>query len=246
MKFAMVGSANPAIYLNSFGNTQFVNKRHPHTLSIIALLGLLALSTIADTNFQRIVDLARDRYGIAAAQRVDAWRVLINDLKHKDIEEQLNGANDFFNQSIHFMDDKDIWNLPDYWATPLETLGLMKGDCEDFTIAKYYTLKSLGIPIEKLRMTYVQAQIGGVHSKLFQAHMVLAYYAEPAADPIILDNLIGDLRPGSRRADLVPVFSFNDEGLWVSGSNAKVDKPESRLSTLRDLLVRMRAEGFIQ
>jgi len=242
----VAGSATPVVNLNSFGNAQFVNKRHPHTLSIIVLLGLLALSTIADTRFQVIVDLARERYGIAAAQRVNAWRILIDELKNKNIDEQLNGANDFFNQSIRFMDDRDIWNLADYWATPLETLGLMKGDCEDFTIAKYYTLKSIGIPTEKLRMTYVQAQIGGIHSKLFQAHMVLAYYAEPDADPIILDNLIGDLRPGSRRADLVPVFSFNDEGLWVSGSNTKVDKPESRLSTLRDLLARMRAEGFIQ
>ncbi|GAB1265924.1 transglutaminase-like cysteine peptidase [Aurantivibrio infirmus] len=213
---------------------------------MVSIIGLLALSTIADTSFQLLVDLARDRYGLAAAERVDAWRTLIDELKDKNTEQQLRATNDFINKNVRFMDDKDIWNLSDYWATPLETLGRMQGDCEDFTIAKYYTLKSLGVPIEKLRMTYVQAQIGGVHSKLFQAHMVLAYYAEPAADPIILDNLIDDLRPGSRRADLVPVFSFNDEGLWVSGSSEKVSEPEARLSTLRDLLARMRAEGFIQ
>ncbi|WP_460224379.1 transglutaminase-like cysteine peptidase [Aurantivibrio infirmus] len=223
-----------------------MNTRRSYKFSVVSIIGLLALSTIADTSFQLLVDLARDRYGLAAAERVDAWRTLIDELKDKNTEQQLRATNDFINKNVRFMDDKDIWNLSDYWATPLETLGRMQGDCEDFTIAKYYTLKSLGVPIEKLRMTYVQAQIGGVHSKLFQAHMVLAYYAEPAADPIILDNLIDDLRPGSRRADLVPVFSFNDEGLWVSGSSEKVSEPEARLSTLRDLLARMRAEGFIQ
>ncbi len=228
------------------GIALFVNTRRSYKFSVVSIIGLLALSTIADTSFQLLVDLARDRYGLAAAERVDAWRTLIDELKDKNTEQQLRATNDFINKNVRFMDDKDIWNLSDYWATPLETLGRMQGDCEDFTIAKYYTLKSLGVPIEKLRMTYVQAQIGGVHSKLFQAHMVLAYYAEPAADPIILDNLIDDLRPGSRRADLVPVFSFNDEGLWVSGSSEKVSEPEARLSTLRDLLARMRAEGFIQ
>jgi predicted transglutaminase-like cysteine proteinase len=107
-----------------------------------------------------------------------------------------------------------IWGQSDYWATPLETLAKGKGDCEDFTIAKYFTLLEAGLPNEQLRLIYVKARIGGAASNVTQAHMVLAYYSEPDAEPLILDNLITDIRPASRRPDLQPVFSFNSMGIW--------------------------------
>jgi predicted transglutaminase-like cysteine proteinase len=77
------------------------------------------------------------------------------------------------------------------------------------------------VPIARLRMTYVKSL------KLNQAHMVLAYYARPDADPLVLDNLEDTVRPASQRADLVPVYSFNDEEVWIelrgrSGSPAQL------------------------
>ena len=90
-----------------------------------------------------------------------------------------------------------------------EMLGSNGGDCEDFTIAKYFTLKELGVPIRRLRLTYVKAL------SLNQAHMVLAYYLEPNAVPLILDNLINEVKPASERPDLIPVYSFNDDDLLI-------------------------------
>ena len=58
-------------------------------------------------------------------------------------------------------------------------------------------------------MTYVKAV------KLNQAHMVLAYYPRPNAEPLVLDNLEDTVRPASQRKDLVPVYSFNDEEVWI-------------------------------
>ena len=74
--------------------------------------------------------------------------------------------------------------------------------------------------------------------------MVLAYYAQPGAEPLILDNLIGEVRPASRRPDLTPVFSFNSEGLWQGAAGAAAGDPTARLSRWREVLAKARAEGF--
>jgi predicted transglutaminase-like cysteine proteinase len=110
---------------------------------------------------------------------------------------------------IAFVDDAKHWGEVDYWATPAEAVASNGADCEDYTIAKYFLLKELGVPIAKLRLTYVKSV------KLNQAHMVLAYYARPDAVPLVLDNLEQRVRPASQRPDLIPVYSFNDEEVWV-------------------------------
>jgi len=116
-------------------------------------------------------------------------------------------ANAFFNQ-IPWVADDVQWGRRDYWATPIEMLGANGGDCEDYSIAKYLTLAQMQVPAGKLRITYVRAP------RLRQAHMVLAYYESPNADPWILDNLESEIRRGSQRRDLTPVYSFNAAGLW--------------------------------
>ena len=103
----------------------------------------------------------------------------------------------------------------DYWATPAETVGSHGADCEDFAIAKYYLLKELGVPLERLRITYVRAL------KLSEAHMVLAYYPRPDAEPLVLDNVDRRVRPASERTDLVPVYSFNDDEAVIMQGNVK-------------------------
>ncbi|MBL4827839.1 MAG: transglutaminase-like cysteine peptidase [Spongiibacteraceae bacterium] len=138
-----------------------------------------------------------------------------------------------------------MWGRSDYWATPLETMGRQQGDCEDFTIAKYVSLRILGIPNEKLRLMYVKARITTTQGNRNQAHMVLAYYPTSGGDPLILDNLIHTIEPATQRKDLTPIFGFNSEGLWIQGSiNPLLKKPETRLSRWRDLLLRMQQDGF--
>lgn len=126
-------------------------------------------------------------------------------------------VNSFFNR-LRFVTDMQHWGEEDYWATPVELLVTNGGDCEDFSIAKYLTLKAMGVPDEQLRIVYVKAL------ELNQAHMVLAWYPEPDADPLILDNLINDIRPASERTDLEPVYSFNGEGLWLNQSSGRHQK----------------------
>lgn len=219
------------------------------TLSLLraSLAAVILFSGIAlaEMNFSQLQRLAQSRYGDSGLTTVSQWRALVENNQTIPEREKIEQVNTFFNQRIRFRDDSLTWNQKDYWATPLETMGRLQGDCEDFSIAKYVTLQLMGVPIKKLRMTYVRARIGGPTSKISQAHMVLSYYPEPKSIPILLDNLVAELRPASRRPDLTPVFAFNSEGLWVGGAaNPAIKNPSSRLSRWSDMLSRMQQEGL--
>jgi predicted transglutaminase-like cysteine proteinase len=175
------------------------------------------------------------------------WQQLIsNTIVITNTEDRLRRVNEFFNRRIVFSDDQEVWGQNDYWATPMELLAKGRGDCEDFTIAKYFTLLNAGLANDQLRLVYVKARIGGPNSSMVQTHMVLAYYPSPDAEPLVLDNLITDIRPASRRPDLTPVFSFNSQGIWqgAAGSDPKGTGGIGRLSRWQDLLRRARLEGF--
>ncbi len=146
----------------------------------------------------------------------------------------LQTVNSFFNR-IPFLSDATHWSAEDYWATPAETVASNGGDCEDYSIAKYFLLREFGVPVERLRITYVKA------IKLNQAHMVLAYYAAPGAEPLILDNLEDRVRPASDRPDLVPVYSFNDDDV-VLVRDARKSNP-LQIRAWRDLKQKLEAEA---
>lgn len=196
--------------------------------------------TQAQVHLDRTQALALERYGQKAADTVVAWRKAIEDGRGLGEQEKLAAANTFFNRRLLFEDDIVVWKQNDYWATPLEFIGQGAGDCEDFAIAKYMTLQMMGVPADKLRLVYVRARVGGASV----AHMVLGYFETPTAEPLILDNLIGSVRPASSRTDLSPVFSFNAQGLWVAGQAASSGDPTARLSRWRDVLDRMKQEGL--
>jgi len=174
----------------------------------------------------------------------EKWHAELSKSQTLSNQEKLVRINEFFNRSIQSNDDQIIWGQSDYWATPMETLAKGSGDCEDFSIAKYFSLIHVGISIEKLRLVYVKARIGGPHSDITQAHMVLAYYEMPNAEPLILDNLITDIRTASRRSDLLPIFSFNSQGIWGSTTSSGSPSSTSKLSRWQTLLSRAKAEGF--
>lgn len=197
-------------------------------------------NSIDFTKVQQAVQVKYGQVGLAAARD---WRTALDAFKGGSEMQRLKDINEFFNRRLTFDDDQRIWGAPDYWATPVEAMIKSRADCEDYAIAKFVSLKHLGVSANKLRMTYVKARIGGPNSSLTQAHMVLAYYATPDAEPLILDNLVSEIRPASRRTDLTPIFSFNHEGLWKTGGGAETDG-SSRLTRWQDLLAKMRDEGI--
>ena len=211
--------------------------------ALAAFVGSLS-HVLASADGARMEEIARARYGEAVAAAVRDWRALIFDPTIDDERERLTRVNTFFNRRLRFDDDIKVWKEADYWATPLESIARGAGDCEDFAIAKYASLLISGISSERLRLIYVRARIGGPQSSVSQAHMVLGYYPTPDAEPLILDNLVSEIRPASRRPDLFPIFSFTSEGLWVQGASTSSADPTARLSRWRSVLQRMRAEGL--
>jgi predicted transglutaminase-like cysteine proteinase len=186
---------------------------------------------------------AAQAHGAQATSGAKALQAVLAGLTGQDDAPKLAAINQFFNRRIVFTPDAEVWGQADYWASPLEMLGKGRGDCEDYVIGKYFSLLVAGVPVTKLRLVYVRATVGGPGGEVL-AHMVLAYYAAPGAEPLILDNLIGEIRPASRRTDLEPVFSFNGEGLWQGVGAQSAGDPVARLSRWREVLAKARAEGF--
>lgn len=181
-----------------------------------------------------MLESVEKKYGTEARTRLIDWQNMINDDQSTSDLEKLQKVNDFFNQ-VQFIDDQLLWKQSDYWATPVEFLAENGGDCEDFSIAKYFTLKKMGIDEAKLNMTYVKAL------QLNQAHMVVTYYETPGAEPLVLDNLAPEIVRASERNDLMPVFSFNGSGLWLAKERSRGRKVgnSDRYKRWMDLLGRM-------
>jgi predicted transglutaminase-like cysteine proteinase len=189
-------------------------------LTVIALAP--AIAAIAELGFSRsvtavLVDRYATLFGNSARRHLNNWQKFIQTLnpggepadRAMDASRVLGRVNAFVNR-VPWISDFEHWHVIDYWATPAEMFASDGGDCEDFVIAKYFALKELGMPIERLRFVYVRTRQSS------EPHMVLAYYAKPEAIPLILDNLFGWIVPATERPDLTPVYSFNDDDLVLA------------------------------
>lgn len=175
------------------------------------------------------------KYGMLAANRLRAWQNLVNDAYGKPERLQLSMVNNFFNGAKYMSDEKN-WGKQDYWATPIEMLIKDAGDCEDYVIGKYFTLRALGIPDQKLYLTYVKA------IRFKQAHMVLTYFKTPKSIPLVLDNINPQIRKATQRPDLLPIYSFNGSGLWLAkqrGRGQAVEGGNKQLEQWQALLKKL-------
>lgn len=202
----------------------------------------IAVPVLTGENFRldsEILQRAADKYGSDARTRLTEWETLVRQDESTSDLEKLEKVNSFFNR-MEFVDDIVHWGEKDYWATPVEFLASRGGDCEDFSIAKYFTLQAMGIPEEKLNLTYVKALQYNVH------HMVLTYFSSPGVEPLVLDNIVGIVKPASERADLIPIYSFNGTGLWLAKQRGrgKLAGSSNRLKRWQELLDRMPETKF--
>ena len=186
---------------------------------------------------KEILDASEGTYGKDARRRLVLWQNMITEDNSVSDWEKIEKVNLFFNQ-MEFVNDIDHWGENDYWATPIEFLGSGGGDCEDFSLSKYFSLLAMGVSEKKLNLTYVKAL------KLDQHHMVLTYFSEPGVEPLVLDNLIDTILPASQRMDLLPIYSFNGSGLWLSKQRGrgKFVGSSNRLKRWQDLLEKMPKE----
>lgn len=154
-----------------------------------------------------------------AKARIQQWQAFVAANRHKPERDQIVAVNAYFN-GMQFVEDVILWHRQDYWATPLQVLVAAAGDCEDFAIAKYFTLREMGVPNDRLRITYVwnyDTPLGRP-----QPHMVLTYATASKDEPMVLDILTRDIETLKQRTALEPVYALNSERLWVVVNNTQV------------------------
>lgn len=134
------------------------------------------------------------------------WDALLEDMEGKPVKEQMDAVNHFFNQ-VPYKEDRDNWESKDYWATPHEML-VRGGDCEDYAIAKYISLKRLGIDESSMRIIIVEDNnLGGiVHAVLEVKFEEERYILDNQASSVIEEKLIYHYRP---------IYAINARQWWA-------------------------------
>lgn len=137
-------------------------------------------------------------------RRMKKWGQTIKSLQDKPLREKITAVNDFMNKH-KFVSDTKNWQKRDYWATPLE---FMKkgGDCEDYAIAKYVSLRALGVPGDQMRIAIVQDRVLGI------PHAVLVVY--DGKEALILDNQDKKVKASADIKRYSPIYSISQTAWW--------------------------------
>jgi predicted transglutaminase-like cysteine proteinase len=138
---------------------------------------------------------------------VRRWQSFRANLPVGDPLRQLRVVNAAVNSFPYVSDDVN-WGKLDYWETPIEFLQ-HAGDCEDFAITKYMTLRSLGLAAENMRVAVV------TDTQLRVAHAVLLVMS--GGKLYVLDNLTNEVLPATAEPFYRPVYAINEDGWWNYG-----------------------------
>ncbi len=141
-----------------------------------------------------------------------SWQKIIRKSQGLEAMVQLKEVNKYFNRWPYRL-DIDVYGVTDYWATPGEFLKL-SGDCEDFSITKYYALRKLGFSVDNLRIVLLKDTIRNI------AHAVLAVKLN--GESYILDNMSDLVLPHLKYKHYVPQYSVNEFYRWAHVSPSAV------------------------
>ena len=132
------------------------------------------------------------------------WKAFVASLRGKERQQQLEAVNAYVNRTA-YETDQARYGMVDYWATPREFLG-RSGDCEDYAIAKYMTLKELGVPSQDMRIVILQDY------NLNLMHAVLSVTLEGVN--YILDNQLQQVVRDTSIHHYEPIYSINETHWW--------------------------------
>lgn len=134
-----------------------------------------------------------------------AWQTMLKAQMGRPRFHQIQAINRFLND-WQYRSDQQNYGRRDYWATPLEFVR-HSGDCEDYAIIKYVSLRQLGFEADELRVVVLNDATRGL------AHAVLAVYL--GRQVYILDNLHRAVLPQERVTDYEPYYSINETTRWA-------------------------------
>ena len=134
------------------------------------------------------------------------WKSFLESIRDKSLRKQMDEVNTWGNDHP-YVEDQVNWGVDDYWETPYEFMEI-SGDCEDYAITKYYSLKALGVPVEKMRVIILQdLNLGGI------IHAVLGVYVDD--ELFILDNQSAHVTAAMKIYHYRPIFGINEDAWWA-------------------------------
>lgn len=149
------------------------------------------------------------------ACHMQRWQALLDEVASDTRRVQLNKINRYMNEHRYIV-DRINWGVEDYWAIPQQFLKRF-GDCEDFAIAKYLSLRALGWPVDDMRIVVLQDM------NLRVAHAILIVDFE--GETLVLDNQITMVVTAEKIHHYRPIFSLNENGWWRHRSAASIPAP---------------------
>ncbi|MDE1154005.1 MAG: transglutaminase-like cysteine peptidase [Micavibrio sp.] len=195
----------------------------------VVLSGIQGAFARADTNEIGSIWVARWQYGEEQREeklmqdpanyaQFTRFLAQFNDVRHASLDDIAEKVNDAVNDYITYTPDDVLYHSIDYWASPTETLTYKRGDCEDYAILKYYTLKALGVPDNRLFITLVNS--AGYALAGIDHAVLLVNTAAPGeqANYVTLDNIRTNIVPANENG-YATFMMMNDEGYWKYRSN---------------------------
>ena len=136
------------------------------------------------------------------------WKSKLEPMRGLPLDQMVLQVNDMANK-VKYIGDNKNWGKSDYWETPVEffTRG---GDCEDFAIAKYSSLRALGVPDDRMRIAIVK------DTEKNLPHAILIVYGD--SHTYVLDNQIKTVRTTGSIGHYKPIFSINRSAWWLHTS----------------------------
>jgi len=159
------------------------------------------------TKWNSVVERHEKSLKESQSHEIAAWKkdiALFKDLG--TTRQKIEAVNNYINARIEYKPDSDVWGKSDYWATIAETLGKGYGDCDDYAIAKYFTLREAGIAEEAMRIVVLK------DNSIDQIHAVLS--VEVNGTTYILDNQSPYLRTDQQITFYEPIYSINETHWW--------------------------------
>lgn len=147
------------------------------------------------------------------SQAMRSWRQMVVSVRGQDEMTMLNTVNTFFNRWT-YISDIENYRVSEYWASPLEFMA-KGGDCEDFAIAKYVTLKLMGYQDRSLRIMAVMDNARGG-----MGHAVLSVAVRGSI--MVLDNRSTVVYDNTAQTDYVPRFAVNESGIYTYAVQPRV------------------------
>lgn len=134
----------------------------------------------------------------------DSWTKFLKSVVKKSKVDQVKAVNAFMNRAKYITDPVN-WGKKDYWESPIEFMAKF-GDCEDYAITKYMSLKRLGFKDAQMRIVAVK------DLNLKVGHAVLVVYLDGKI--WLLDNQIKQMVEAKSVRHYQPVFSINEKFWW--------------------------------